>query len=210
MLELLLASAMVTMIGLTLYAAMGIGFRARGSAANQVSAMREAAVAMELVQQDLQSVVKPGGVLAGSFVGYAMGSADVKADSLEFHALGRDAGDIDSPLADGVRRVELALRTDVSPPVLVRHVERNLLALAQQEPEDEILARNVRSFGVRYYDGYSWLTEWDSSLQSHALPLAVELTIELNEPRPNDATKPYRLTQIVPLSCGQIAEETTE
>src|SRR5690606_27540354 len=59
LLELLLSAAMVTMIGLTLYAAMSIGFRARGSAVNQVSAMRAASIAIELLQQDLQSVVPP-------------------------------------------------------------------------------------------------------------------------------------------------------
>jgi prepilin-type N-terminal cleavage/methylation domain-containing protein len=39
-----------------------------------------------------------------------------------------------------------------------------------------ILAREVVSLQFRYYDGYAWVTEWDSVIQER-LPLAIEVTI---------------------------------
>ncbi len=39
-----------------------------------------------------------------------------------------------------------------------------------------ILAREVVSLQFRYYDGYSWVTEWDSVVKER-LPLAIEVTI---------------------------------
>jgi hypothetical protein len=201
---------MVAMLGLTLYAAMAIGFRARGSAQHQVRAMREAAIAMDVAQQDLQSVVRATGVLRGPFVGYAMGTAGAAADSVEFHALGRDADAADNPLGDGVRRIELVLRTDVTPPVLVRRVTRNLLAPTEPEPDEEVLARGVRSFSVRYFDGYGWSEEWDSTLVENAIPQAVELTLELDLPHPMDAERPYKVTQVVPMPCAPPVDTTED
>jgi len=202
LLELALAAAMVAIIGLTLYAALSIGFRARGSANNQVRAMREAAIALDVVQQDLQSIPPPGGTLTGTFIGYAMGTSGAAADSLTFHAIGRDTDAGDNVFGEGVRRIELALRTDVTPQLLVRRVQRNLLSSVEEEPAEEVLARGVRAFSVRYYDGYGWLDEWDSTLQDNALPQAVELTIELDQPRPNAPDKSYRVTQVIPLPCA--------
>jgi type II secretion system protein J len=210
LLELSLAAAIVAMIGLTLYASMAIGFRARGSAYNQVRAMREAAIVLDVVQQDLQSIPPPGGTLSGTFIGYAMGTSGAEADSLEFHTIGRDADAPETPVGEGIRRIELLLRTDVDPPVLVRRVQRNLLAPTEEEPPEEILARGVRAFSVRYYDGYGWAEEWDSTLQDDALPQAVELTIELDQPRPNDPEKRYRVTQVIPLPCAPPLDTGTE
>ncbi len=209
LLELMLAAAMVAMLGLTLYASMSIGFRARSGAKAQLEAMREAALVMDLVQRDFQSIPPPVGVLAGPFVGYAMGGSGAEADSVEFHALGRDAaidGETDA-FGEGMRRIELVLRTDGDTPRLVRRVERNLLRSIEIEPEEEWLSRRVRAFSVRYYDGLEWSAEWDSTLMGNALPLAVEVSMTFDLPSPLDRARPYRLTRVIPLSCGRSIED---
>jgi type II secretion system protein J len=208
LLEILLATAISALIGLVLFSAMSIGFRARTSASDQTRAVRQAGVVLDLIKQDLQSAVVPRGQLAGPFIGYAMGTAGAEADSLQFHTLGRDADD--GPFSDGIRRVQFALRTDVSPTVLVRRVERNLLSVNPRPPLEEVLARDVHAFAVRYYNGFTWSQEWDSSVRDDRLPLAVEVTIELNLPSPADASRRYRAWQIVPLSVGLPADPEEE
>jgi type II secretion system protein J len=206
LLELTLAAAMVAIIGVSLAAALNIGFRARTSANNQVNAMREAAIAIELVQQDFASVVPPTtGVLASHFIGTALGSGETHADSVEFFTIGRDIAD-DGPLSEGQRRVQIVLVQDGASGTLVRRVERNLLANVPSTPEEEVLVRNVRSFGVRYFNGYGWLSDWDSTLRENVLPLAVEVNIALDVPSPADASRPYRVSHVIPISTGRFVQ----
>jgi general secretion pathway protein J len=213
LLEILLALAMVATLGLALYASMTIGFRARRTAHAQVAQMREASIVLAVAQEDLQSALRPAGVLAGAFVGRTQEVVDGTlgdAGLLDFYTLGRDAKPADpnepeSPFADGVRHVQILLRNDDPRGLLVRRVTRNLLAQTATEPDEEILARNVRAFTLRYFDGEAWQDEWDSSALSNTLPVAVEMTIELAPPGPSREgvePKPYRVTQVIPLSVG--------
>ena len=51
------------------------------------------------------------------------------------------------------------------------------------EPDEEaVICRNVRTFFVRYYDGQQMLETWDSTQLNNALPMAVEITLELDRP----------------------------
>jgi len=47
--------------------------------------------------------------------------------------------------------------------------------------ESSILAKEVVTLTLRYYDGYTWLTEWDSVTQER-LPRAIEVTIGFIQP----------------------------
>lgn len=203
LLELTIAVAMVAVLGLSLYSALAIAFRARDSARAQTAPVREASIALDVVQRELGSVVPADGLLNGPFIAYSGGSVDAPADTVEFHAFGSDpTAAPDDPLAEGVRRVQLLLRTDTDPPMLVRRVERNLLATVIDEPQEEILLTNVRGFDLRYFDGEVWLEEWDSTQMGGVLPFAVEVTLELNTPALHDSTRYYRITQVIPLSCA--------
>ena len=206
MLELLLAMGMMAMISLMLYSSFVTAFRARTSATTQTRAARQAAITLDMLEQEFQSVMAGNGSLIGPFVGYALGTGGGQADSVSFYAAGRESViRQDDPLAEGMRQVELALSTSTSGTAsLVRRVRRNLLAPALAEPEEEILAQNVTVFSVTYFDGESWHDEWDSTLpETPGLPVAVQLTIELDEPALRDASRKYRSVRIVPLATGR-------
>ena len=230
LLELTLATSIVAIVALSLYSAMSIAFRARTSATAQTEAAREMSIALDIIAADFQSALPlppaaDGGegemsayvpTLAGAFVGTsAAGGADGgRADTVRFHAFGRDADAADSPLGDGARFVELELSTETTPPVLVRRVNRNLRAdggsmlidLAEEATEEPLLG-GVRSFELRYHDGYAWLDDWDSFAHGDVLPLAVEITLELDAPAPRRPGEFYRATQVVPLALGRIADD---
>jgi type II secretion system protein J len=213
LLEITLAMAMMAMLGLSLYMSLTIAMRAKESAAANVGPVRAATIAGDLIRQDLESVLPPTGTLAGQFVGVSQPAGSGRADQLEFYAVGYDGTPDNGPFAEGVRRIDLLVRTDLNPPVLVRQITRNLPVLAQQEtqPEEEVLCRGVRSFTLRYFDGTTWQDEWDSTTVGDVLPLAIEMTLDLDypNPRPGQATAPYRITRVFPLACAKPATDTT-
>lgn len=205
LLELVLAMGMMAMISLMLYSSFVTAFRARTSAAAQMRAPSQAAITLDLIEQEFQSAMAGNGALIGPFVGYALGTGAGQADSVSFYAVGRESViEPNDPHAEGMRQVELALDSTMEKPSLVRRVRRNLLAPSLAEPDEEILAQNVTVFSVTYFDGESWHDKWDSTLpETPGLPVAVQITIELDEPAVRDASRKYRGVRIVPLAAGR-------
>lgn len=209
LIELILALAIAATLGLVVYSALASGFRARDVVSDQIDLARESAVLLDLVEQDFASVVTPASssstatTLNGPFVGYPLSAgASAEAHSVSFCTLQRDA----KTDRDAVQRVELILASSNSQVSLTRRVQRNLLATALPEPEEEVLSRRVAAFTVRYYDGNGWIETWDSTQQEDRLPVAVSVTVELAPPvvkrqsRKDD--RPYTATRIIPIANG--------
>ena len=211
LMELSLAMGMMAMLALTLYMSLSIALKARDSAYANIGPVRAATVAADLIRQDLESVLPPSGNLAGPFIGYMDSSLPGgRSDNVEYFCVGNDSARIvDSPLAEGIRKVDLLVRTDVKPPVLVRQVYRNLLAQAEMPPEEEVLCRNVKSFSLRYFDGTLWQDQWDSTTMGDVLPTAVEMTLEIDYPqKPGQPPTTYRVVRVIPLACAKPATTT--
>ncbi len=207
LLELAVGLVMVAVVGVSLATAMSIAFRARSSAREQTNVVREAMIAMDVVQQEIASALPPKAesLLAGPFMGYSAGTFESSADTLEFYSLARDAGaPDDDPLSDGPRWIELSLSSDGERGVLVRRMRRNLLATVLDDPVEEALLAGVRAFGLRYFDGTQWYEEWDSTSYNNSLPLAVEVTLELDRPSPTDPEQYYRLVHVIRIPAGRL------
>ena len=91
----------------------------------------------------------------------------------------------------------------------------NLLSPKVVDPEEHVLCRNVMSLNLRYFDGDSWLDEWDSTEDANSLPKAVEVDIEIANRvrRSSEEMERRRLLQSFVIPCGvsaQAAEEQTE
>ncbi len=87
---------------------------------------------------------------------------------------GTDAG------PDDARALEVGLRAAPSE----HGVESHHGAVADRDPEAGILERDevpeVVEFELRYYDGSSWQSDWDSGVQGR-LPVAIEMRFTLQE-----------------------------
>ena len=92
LLELILALGLMSMVLASMYASMNVAFRARRAADRNVMPIRSAAIAADLVCQDLESVPPPTGILAGPFIGtYADGAQpNTELDVLDFYTVGED------------------------------------------------------------------------------------------------------------------------
>jgi type II secretion system protein J len=212
LLELLVAMTLMMVAASCLYTALYTGFRARRSATTAVEPTALAINAIELLKQDMYGVLAPTGVLAGAFVGAdSTGMKGVDADSLEFYTTHIYA-DEDSPVG-GLGRIELLLEEDTDEERegyrLVRRVTTNLLAPRAVEPDEQILCRNVTSLNLRYFDGESWLDEWDSTVDSNSLPRAVEIDIEIaHEVKGGvEESGQRRLVQSFGIPCGASARQ---
>jgi prepilin-type N-terminal cleavage/methylation domain-containing protein len=215
LLELILALGMVAMLSLALYMGLTVTVRARERAISSVAPVRTALLAADLIRQDLESVLPCKQLLAGPFIGTSQSGADV----VDFFCLGSDVAwhaapvpqqglapvqAVDVPWSEGPRHVVLYLNTDTQPPSLVRSVTRNLLAPTQPPPDEEILVRNVRTFTVRYFDGFDWQDSWDSTTLGDILPQAVMMTFEavIDDAKPGQPPVVYKVTRIFPLACA--------
>ncbi|HEX2971942.1 MAG TPA: type II secretion system protein GspJ [Tepidisphaeraceae bacterium] len=211
LLEILLATAMVAVVSLSLYASLRIAFRARDSANNAIGPIRAASLALDLVSRDLESVLSPSGVMAGAFVGQHATDSGNPTDILEYYCVGEGPDRSDPTGWGGMRKVDLGVTTlaDGTPNVLIRRITSNLLSPVVIEPDEEILCRGVTSFLLRYYDGTDWLDVWDSTTAGDILPIAIEITLKVQWP-PHSAnpTQSCTLTRILPLACHKELETT--
>lgn len=235
LLEVIVAMAVVAMIAAALFASLTVAFRARQSAERGLAHIRQARVTMDLLGKDLQGALPPTGILAGAFIAQPDATGQ-EMDSLEFFSVAppgpaiEGAGDVQRVLLSVMTPEELAepitepdtldareqgpsLKplTDINSPqyLLVRSVTRRLLAPVTPQPSRQVIARHVRAFVVRFYDGTQWLDTWDSTTLDNTLPLAVEITLTIDTPTGNGATaaqdKPYTLVRIYPLACANEA-----
>lgn len=215
LLELLVAMTLMVVVATCLYSALYTGFRARRSALLAVEPTSLAINAIELLKQDIYGVLPPSGVLAGAFIGTdSIGINGVDADSLEFYTTHIYA-DEDHPVG-GLGKIELVLEEDTdydrADYRLVRRVTTNLLPPRAVDPEEQVLCRNVTSLNLRYFDGESWLDEWDSTADANSLPLAVEIEIQIRQGRTNGTgeSQERRLVQSFAIPCGVSAQEEQE
>lgn len=222
LLELLVAMVLMVVIASCLYTALYTGFRAKRSALSAVEPTSLAINAIELMKKDTCGILPVGGTLAGTFIGYdSLGVNGVDADSLEFYTT-HIYSENDNPVG-GLGRIELGLEEDTDLLVedvadnrnnyrLVRRITINLLSPRAIEPEEQVLCRNVRSLNFRYFDGDSWLEEWDSTADANSLPLAMEIDIQVlyNTNGSNKESQIRRLIQSFAIPCGGAGQEESQ
>ena len=203
LLELLLAVAIAAVLAVSLMSALHIAIRARNTAEAALRPGRGAEAALAFVRADLESALPPRGVFAGTFSGTDWRDSQGRpADSVVFYTAGP------APMYAGgsggdIKKVEITPATLLGSGerALLRRVSTNLLSPVLRDPDEEILGRGVVSFNLRYFDGTVWLDYWDSSAQEDVLPLAVEVTLEMEPADPARDPLPRRFTRVVAVSC---------
>jgi type II secretory pathway pseudopilin PulG len=221
LLELLLSLFIASVVAVTLFSSLSIAFRARRNTEAALAPARSAELAMQIVREDLESALPPRGTLAGTF--YSNDLADDRGlDSDEVVFSAATPGPLHQSGTGDVKRVVVAVMKleGTGEHVLVRRVYGNLLSPVVLDPDDEILCRNVGSFNLRFFDGTLWWDSWDASLDGDEVPVAVEVTLEL-EPTGDAASRSGasaaaatwpRFVRVIQLSCaGQgTAEEESD
>jgi type II secretion system protein J len=218
LIELIVAMAMVAILAMGLYASLQIAFRAQRSGEAAVEPSRTAQIAFELLQQDIENAMQPNPALIGMAGNFeATQSTDSRGredDDINFYTTADSPQHVD---ANGeIKNVELTVvqPQNSSDFVLIRRVTRNLTAQVTEQPDVEVICRNVGGFTLQYFDGTNWDTTWDSTTEDNKLPVAVMVTLQLD--RPNGGIAPgaapvasnsanmrsFTFTRVFPLGCS--------
>ena len=165
--------------------------------------------AFNFIRHDLQGALPPGGApqggipLAGDFKLQALGSGLGANYHIEFFTTSGSVNDntswsdiqfISYELRDSADRSRNTLGKD-----LVRGQNRNVLATAMQDPQEQPLLSNVQSLEFTCFDGVNWRDSWDTSLGDTNLPCAVRVRIQMagDSSANARAQQPYEI--VVPL-----------
>jgi type II secretion system protein J len=186
LMELLVAMGLMVVASACLYSSLYTSFRARESAEKILLPLQAAKIALDMIKQDLRGAeVGPDedpNILAGPFLGEddRTGSS-IDTDILTFYSNHHEINGDTDRVTCGIGLIELSLVEPVNRDTynLVRKVTDNILTDEELDPVEEVLCRNVRSLNFRYYDGLKWYEDWDSTEQLDALPMAVEVTLEI-------------------------------
>ncbi|MDY7010190.1 MAG: type II secretion system protein GspJ [Planctomycetota bacterium] len=212
LLEMLVATAMTAVLAGSLYATLHVAFRARRSASESIEPVRKTQLALELLRADIQSAVVPKGVMAGSFLGEnRTDDSGRDCDSLLLHCTG--AGPSQPQQSGDIRMIELSCEpVDVGAgQILVRRITPNPLATDIDETPQEVLCRGVHAFNLRYFDGEQWQDSWDSATRDNLLPLAVEVTLQLqSEQEAKQDDGGYCASGVFLIPCSSPASGTTQ
>lgn len=204
LLEVLVATAMVAILAGSLYASLSIAFRARRSALAAVEPVAKTQLAVALMGEDIRNAVVPSGVLAGPFLGQdGQDERGHDSDSLSFYCTAVSP-ESDVGIGD-IKLVELGCEPsdDGKTQILVRLVTTNLRSTKVVEPEREVLCRGVFALNIRYFDGSEWLDDWDSTTEDNTLPCAIEVTLQLDDPRQANASLGgYRAARVFLVPCA--------
>jgi type II secretion system protein J len=225
LLELLVAMALMVIVSGGLYTSLYTGFKSKRSSERAVLPLITLQAAMDMFAQDVQGAVEPNTTLAGAFEGLNDKDGSSRdTDSLTLYTSHHQINGDTSRITCGVGLIELLLEEDEDADTynLVRYVTDNLLSTETTNAIQEILCRNVRAMNLRYYDGSGWLDDWMSEDHLDALPLALEMTLELEPTQETleeiKSTSRYskdyqdaipKLTQVVTIPCG-VSEDVLE
>lgn len=163
--------------------------------------------AFNFIRHDLQGALPPGGSpqggipLAGDFKLEGLGSGLGQNFHIEFFTTSGAVNDNTS--WSDIQFVSYELRDSAdrnksnSGKDLIRNVNRNVLATAMVDPQEQPLLSNVQSLEFSCFDGANWRDSWDTSLGDTNLPSAVRVRIQLAGDNNARAQEPYEI--VVPL-----------
>jgi type II secretion system protein J len=159
--------------------------------------------AFNFIRHDLQGALSPGGgnlPLSGDFKLQALGSGLGQNYHVEFFTTSGAVND--NTTWSDVQFISYELRDSTDRAKnngkdLVRSLNRNVLATAMQDPQEQPLLSNVQSLEFSCFDGVNWRDSWDTSLGDTNLPYAVRVRIQLAGDSNSRAQQPYEI--VVPV-----------
>lgn len=208
LLEVLVATVMIAVLAVSLYTMLHTGIQIQRSATGSLAQTRKVGLLMEILRQDVASILPPGGVLKGPFTGQSL--VDGINDAMTFYNTAQAVPDPNwkgniLELTGDVQKVEIYCQPadEGKSQVLVRRVTRNLLSPTMVEQQPEVLCRGIASFNLRYFDGTAWQNIWDSTVQNNNLPAAIEVSLQLADKSDRGAAHGPRITGVLLPMCGQ-------
>jgi hypothetical protein len=212
--EVLLASFAAAILLAAMYGLFGRAVKLRDQATERTRDARVRARAISVLRNDLLNAHLVGAEMSGGFKGEQTAPNTSRFPGyLRFTtATGRDTAE---SLYGDTQEVEYYIDTDpesANPEagVLVRTIDRVLLAETREITKQELLMRSVQAMDVEFYDGSEWQTSWETNETATELPKAVRVTIHpyLDTTDPKARTTPP-LELLVPWTTALATKPAT-
>lgn len=181
--EVLLATALVAVIAAMVFGSLHLSSLAIDNARNIAAREQLLRSTLRIMAEELTaSVSNP----VGPWVGINYTQEGQPADTIAFLTLGQFRG-VESSQESEMVRIVYAREGDR----LLRFIRRNLYGLTDEGLDQLELAKRVKGFNVRYFDGRAnvWVDEWDGRTRT-APPSAV--LIELTLTQDDDQERTFR------------------
>lgn len=182
----------------------------RNGATVRVQEARTQARAISLLRDDLRHGLVSGGLMAAELRGSAQSPISRFPGYLRFTTT--TGQNLTNALFGDVQEVEYYIvddpaGTNRTAGLLVRAVDRNLLAPVRDITRHEALLSGVQSIEVMFLEGQSWIDSWDYTDADTRLPDAVRVRLRLTN-RSGDNRTPRTMEVFAPWSVRGLESET--
>jgi type II secretion system protein J len=210
LIELVMAMAACAIILAAIYGVFSRAVHLRDTAIERTRNAQLRLHAVNMIRTDLANAIVSGGRLAATLTGSQKGAQSAFPGYLKFTTTtGRD-GEADG-VAD-VQEVEYYIATDKgavdrNAGVLVRTMDRALLAPTRERPAEEQILSGVASMEATFFDGDGWKDSWEVTDDYKTLPKAVRVRVQFAvEKGTNERYLPIEI--VVPWSTQAATEAT--
>jgi type II secretion system protein J len=182
LIEIVMALSASVLILSAIYSVFSKAIHLRDNATARTRDGRIRGRAAAVIRNDLRNALISGGKLAATLQGSQEAQSSSYPGYLKFTTTTAPNGNVyDDPTAD-VQQVEYYVVNDINESaqrtgVLVRAVDRNLLAQIQETPLEETLLTGVGSLDISFFDGQTWKNSWAVTTDDKTLPQAVRVIV---------------------------------
>ena len=210
LIEMLIALAACAILLAAVYGVFSRAVHLRDAATQRTREVRVRAHAASTIRNDLRNALVSGGTLAATLQGSQEGHGAGFPGYLKFTAT--TAKDADDSIGGDVQEIEYFIARDTETAdqkagVLVRTINRDLLATPKQTPTEERVLAGVEAMDVSFYSGSAWKPSWEVTTDSKTLPEAVRVSIQ--PVADADGIKPAAIEVLVPWVTQSAIEATT-
>ncbi len=185
LLELIMALAASAVILAAIYGVFSRAVHLRDDATTRTREARVRLHAASVIRDDLQHALISGSTAATAIAVSLTGTEDGTSSSFPGYLklTTTTARDIETTPVGDVQEVEYYIvedpdASDRNAGLLVRTIDRTLLAQTRETPAEEPLLHGVEKMEVEFYDGDTWQTAWEVTSTDLTLPEAVRVRLQ--------------------------------
>ncbi|MBI1821531.1 MAG: type II secretion system protein GspJ [Nitrospirae bacterium] len=175
--EVLIALAIAAVIAIFLYETFISTSRVTEKIEQEREVYREIRLTADQLTRELLSAYQPPALSGASyFSGVHETGSEGSMDSLSFYAMSHLHLVPDQPDAELTRVRYFLEKPSESKWYQLSHEEYPHF-LSKGPPEKEVLIEKVKELNIKYFDGKTWLPEWDSKKSNLSIPAAVKVSL---------------------------------
>jgi len=183
--ELLIATAACAIVLAAIFGVFSRAIHLRDNATERTREARVRTHAANVIRNDLRSARITGKTGEKKLAIVLKGSRQSQEGGFPGYLKFTTTSAVDQPTEIGseVQQIEYYIVTDAESPdrnagLLVRAVDRNLLAATREKPVEEALMPGVESMEVSFYDGDSWKDTWEVTEDDATVPQAIRVRLQ--------------------------------